>query len=140
VIVLNRAGRPALPAAEIRRLLAAAGRALGAPAGEITVLLTRDAEMRRLNRSYRGKDRPTDVLSFPDGTSEEPRSAPRIGDIVISIPAAGRNARAAGHALGREVAHLLLHGFLHLLGYDHEVDGGDMRGLEIVLRSKLGIG
>jgi probable rRNA maturation factor len=105
----------------------------------VTVLLTRDAEMRRLNRSFRGKDRPTDVLSFPDGAIAGPRPAPRIGDIVISIPAAARNARRAGHALRVEVARLLLHGFLHLLGYDHEVDGGDMRGLEVTLRSKLGI-
>jgi len=123
----------------MRRLLVRAGRALGAPGGEVTVLLTRDAEMRRLNRSYRGKDRPTDVLSFAAGATAEPRSTPRIGDIVISIPAAGRNARRLGHARRVEVAHLLIHGFLHLLGYDHEVDGGEMRRLETVLRSKLGV-
>jgi probable rRNA maturation factor len=124
---------------ETQRLLRSAGRSLGAPTGEVTVVFTDDAEIRRLNRGFRGKDRATDVLSFPDGTADRGRATPRIGDIVISIPAAGRNARRSRHPVRVEIAHLLVHGLLHLLGYDHEVDKGEMVALEKILRSRLGV-
>ena len=87
--------------------------------------------MRRLNRDFRGKDRTTDVLSFPDGEQE------RLGDIAICAPAARRQARRRGHAASRETRLLLLHGFLHLLGYDHETDDGQMDLLERGLRQEL---
>jgi len=134
VTILNRAGRSPLAAAAIRRLLNGAGRRVGAPAGEVTVVLVGDPEMRRLNRRFRGKDRPTDVLSFPDGTQPAKGGSVRVGDIVISIPAARRNASRLGHPLRTEIRHLLIHGMLHLLGYDHEVDGGEMESVERVLR------
>lgn len=88
-----------------------------------------------LNRRWRGKDRPTDVLAFP----AEGVAAGFLGDIVISIPYATRQARRRGESRIREVDRLLLHGYLHLLGYDHETDRGEMEALEARLRKKFGI-
>ena len=89
--------------------------------------------MRRLNRSYRRRDRSTDVLAFPgDGQT-------LLGDIVVSVPYAAREATRRGDPVLREVDRLLLHGFLHLMGYDHEVDHGEMDALEARLRRELGI-
>jgi probable rRNA maturation factor len=136
VEVLDRTDRSPIPATEVRRTLREAGSCVGSPHGEVSVILTRDAEVRSLNRRYRGEDRATDVLSFPDGFVN-PEAPPRIGDIVISVPAARRNAKRAGHSLRREIRELLIHGFLHLMGYDHEVDGGEMEELERELRTRL---
>lgn len=80
--------------------------------------------MRTLNRAWRGRDVPTDVLSFSSGEKEF------LGDIVIDVPYAARQARRRGHALAREVQILLAHGLLHLLGYDHEEDDGTMFRLQ----------
>lgn len=102
-------------------------------------LLTTDAELRRLNREYRGKDRATDVLSFP---APAPATAPApllLGDIAISVDRARLQARAFGHTISEEVSILLLHGVLHLLGMDHETDGGEMRRNEAAWRRKLGL-
>jgi probable rRNA maturation factor len=136
VEVLDRTRGSPVTAAEVRRLLRKAGECVGSPEGEVGVLLTRDPEIRELNRRFRRKARATDVLAFPDGTCN-PEIGPRIGDIVISLPAARRNARRAGHPLRKEVACLLIHGFLHLMGYDHEVDGGEMAALESEIRRRL---
>jgi probable rRNA maturation factor len=99
-----------------------------------------DRAMRRFNREFRGKDQPTDVLSFPGdagaGAPGAPGDAGHLGDIVISVPAARRQAAAAGHETEREIRILLLHGVLHCLGYDHEVDGGEMERLERRLRRR----
>lgn len=97
--------------------------------GEVTVALVSDRRMRSLNRSFRGVDRATDVLSF----AAEP---PVLGDIVIAAGVAARQAREAGHALGTELRVLALHGLLHLLGFDHETDGGAMARAEQRLRRK----
>jgi probable rRNA maturation factor len=86
----------------------------------LSVLLCGDARMRSLNREWLGMDFPTDVLSFPAGERDF------LGDIVIDVPYAARQARRRGHALERELKILLAHGLLHLLGYDHERDGGTM--------------
>jgi len=86
-----------------------------------------DREMRRVNRDFRGKDEATDVLSFP-GEGEH------VGDILISVPTARRQAAAAGHPVERELKVLLLHGLLHCMGYDHETDDGTMERLERRLR------
>ena len=80
--------------------------------------------MRGLNRAWRGKDCPTDVLSFPSGETGF------LGDVVIDVPFAARQARRLGHPLAREVKVLLAHGLLHLLGHDHETDGGTMFRLQ----------
>lgn len=89
-----------------------------------------DREMRRVNRGFRGKDKTTDVLSFPGG----PEDGGHLGDILISVPAARRQAEAAGHPVERELKVLLLHGLLHCMGYDHETDDGAMERLERKLR------
>lgn len=100
---------------------------------EVSVLFCGDRRMRSLNRKYRRKDRSTDVLSFPAGAGG------LLGDIVVSIPYAERQARRRAEPVAREVDRLLVHGFLHLLGYDHEVDGGEMDALEARVRARLGI-
>jgi probable rRNA maturation factor len=99
----------------------------------VTVALVADARVSALNRQYRQKNRPTDVLSFP---AHEPG---RLGDVAIALGVARRQARAAGHSLGTELRILALHGLLHLLGYDHEQDDGRMERLERRLRRKGGL-
>ena len=95
--------------------------------------LVPDARVRALNRQFRRQDTPTDVLSFP---AEEPG---QLGDIVIAVGVARRQAREAGHSLATELRVLALHGLLHLLGYDHEHDDGRMARLERRLRRKAGL-
>ena len=104
-----------------------------------------DRAMRRLNREFRGIDSTTDVLSFPGDAGGPDAGGPdaggpdaggHLGDIVISVPAARRQAAAAGHDPARELRILLLHGVLHCLGHDHEVDGGEMERLERRLRRR----
>jgi probable rRNA maturation factor len=106
--------------------------------GEVSVLLTTDGEIRRLNREFRYKDKATDVLSFP--AAETPAGLPRLaGDLAISVETAARQADEAGHALATEIQVLMLHGLLHLKGYDHETDSGQMARREAVLRKRLGL-
>ena len=114
--------------------------------GSMTVALVSDARMRALNRQYRGKDYATDVLSFPaeaglrrKSTPQAPAPSPHLGDIVIAWGLARRQARAAGHDGPEELRILALHGLLHLLGYDHERDKGQMARLERRLRRKGGL-
>ena len=101
--------------------------------GEVTVALVSDARMRTLNRSYRNKDYATDVLSFP---AHDERY---LGDIVIATGVAQRQADDAGHPVTTEYRVLALHGLLHLLGYDHETDDGEMAKVEARLRRKAGL-
>jgi probable rRNA maturation factor len=131
VVLLNRQRRRPVPAARLRRVLRAAARDLGVT-GELAVVLAGDRTLQTLNARYRGKDKPTDVLSFPG-----PGGAEGLGDVVISLETAARNARAFGRTLPQEVDVLALHGFLHVLGYDHETDDGTMDRLERRLRRKL---
>ncbi len=86
---------------------------------EITIVLTDDAQLHELNREYLGVDAPTDVVSFPASESDPETGAPYLGDILISIPRAREQAQAAGHPVEAEVQLLVVHGTLHLLGYDH---------------------
>lgn len=110
----------------VRRAIAAATPARARDA-ELSVILTSDRAIRTLNRRWRDRDKPTNVLSFPTpapALGKLPRGAPRhLGDIVIAYETVAREARAAGKPLDHHVAHLALHGFLHLLGYDHESHG-----------------
>jgi probable rRNA maturation factor len=101
--------------------------------GTMTVAIVPDARVRALNRQYRKKDKATDVLSFP---SDEPGY---LGDVVIAVGVAKRQAHAAGHSVATEVRVLALHGLLHLLGYDHERDDGRMARLEQRLRRRGGL-
>jgi probable rRNA maturation factor len=122
---------------------------------EFNICLVDDDAIRRLNSAYRGKDKSTDVLSFPwnetDGPQRpQPRPASRrgeidefrnfLGDVVISVETARRSAAAEGHATVNEIRWLILHGVLHLLGYDHERDAGEMIELEMSVREQLGVG
>ena len=120
----------------LARFLAAAQAAVRLP-GEITVLLTGDDAIRRLNRKFRGKNRPTDVLSFPAASMHG--SEKIAGDLAISVASARRQAIEQGHALSTEIKVLMLHGLLHLAGYDHETDQGRMARREAVLRTRLGL-
>ena len=117
----------------LNRFLARARRAAGLR-GAVNVLLTTSAEMRSLNRRFRGKDEPTDVLSFPAEPGARKQFA---GEIAISAEIALQNARALGHSPGEEVKILVLHGVLHLRGYDHQCDNGQMARREKHLRAKL---
>ena len=101
--------------------------------GSVTVALVPDRRVRALNRRYRDLDRATDVLSFP---ADEPGV---LGDVVIAVGVASRQAKAAGHPLPTEFRVLALHGLLHLLGYDHEDDDGRMARVEARLRRKGGL-
>jgi len=103
---------------------------------EVHVLIADDERIRALNRDFLETDRPTDVLSFPDG-DELPSGRRLLGQIVISLDTARRQADEAGHSENRELAELLLHGTLHLLGYDHSSDQGQMNTLELELREEL---
>lgn len=105
--------------------------------GEVTVALTSDARVRSLNRTYRGIDKATDVLSFPSGAYDP--GAP-LGDIVIARGVARRQAKAHAHHESTEWRVLALHGLLHLLGHDHDTDDGAMRRLEGRLRRRGGLG
>lgn len=102
-------------------------------------LITTDAELRRLNRDFRGKDEITDVLSFPVFGSWPPVPSPRLGDLAISLPRARAQAGRFGHELEQEIRILMLHGVLHLLGMDHETDGGRMERAEKRWRAQLGL-
>jgi probable rRNA maturation factor len=99
----------------------------------VAVLLTTDRKIRELNRDFRGKDKATDVLSF----SAEPGPEKLAGDLAVSVPTARRQAAAQGHALAVEIKVLMLHGLLHLAGYDHETDSGEMARREKQLRARL---
>jgi probable rRNA maturation factor len=105
-------------------------------AGTVNVLVTSSAELRSLNRRFRGKDQPTDVLSFPPAPEFENGLA---GDIAISADIARQNALRLGHSAAQEIKILALHGVLHLVGYDHETDQGTMAGKETKLRRSLGL-
>lgn len=104
--------------------------------GEVEVLLAGDKTLRRLNREYRGKDKATDVLSFP---AAEELAGVHGGDLAISLETARRQAAEQGHSLRDEVRVLLLHGLLHLSGMDHETDRGEMAEREGELRRELGL-
>jgi probable rRNA maturation factor len=115
------------------RFVARARRAAGLK-GVVNVLVTSNAELKSLNRRFRGKDKPTDVLSFP--AEPDPRKQ-FAGEIAISAEIAAQNARPLGHSPAEEVKILVLHGVLHLRGYDHECDNGQMARREKQLRAKL---
>ncbi len=107
------------------------------------VLLADDATLKRLNKTFRGKNKATDVLSFPAGATTvffgEPDAPELAGDLAISLETAARQAAQYGHSLRDEVRVLLLHGVLHLAGFDHESDSGEMAAREAELRRKLGL-
>ncbi len=114
----------------------------GTAHGSVTVVLVSDRRMRAINRRWRGVDAPTDVLSFPAGEplpGARGRAERHLGDLVIASGKASSQARAAGHSVSAELRVLALHGLLHLLGYDHDRDRGEMARMERRLRRKGGL-
>lgn len=106
----------------------------------LTISFIRDRQMRQLNREYRGLDKPTDVLSFAYHEADELEAAEgpqHLGDLVISVETAERYADELALSFAREIEHLVIHGTLHLAGYDHETDHGEMNRLERRLRKQL---
>jgi probable rRNA maturation factor len=108
--------------------------------GQVNVLLTTDAAIRKLNRQFRGINKATDVLSFPAIPVPGFKGAEALaGDLAISVPTALKQAVERNHSLSTEIKVLLLHGLLHLAGYDHEADEGKMARRERLLRTRLGL-
>jgi probable rRNA maturation factor len=105
--------------------------------GTVNVLVTNSRELRSLNRRFRGKDKPTDVLSFPAPMSKSRQSRQVAGDLAISADIARENAGRLGHTVAAEIKILVLHGVLHLAGFDHEKDNGEMAQEESRLRQRL---
>ena len=108
--------------------------ALGSSNSSVTIAFVSDNKIRSLNQQFRGINKPTDVLSFPSDLDMG-----GLGDIAISVETAARQAKENGLTLNEEIAQLILHGLLHLSGYDHETDNGQMNRLELRLRKKLGM-
>jgi probable rRNA maturation factor len=136
-LLLPREGQAADPETleAIRRTLRLVAEELRVGAGDVAVRCVEEGEMAELNATWREKSGPTDVLAFPAGfVGVDGRR--HLGDIAICVPLAERQARERGHSLPREAALLALHGLLHLLGYDHERDDGEMEALEGQLRSR----
>jgi probable rRNA maturation factor len=108
--------------------------------GEVSVLITDDAEMHDLNKRWRGLDKPTDVLSFPADGPEIPGEPIHLGDIALGFETAMRDAAEMGRSAEAHISHLLVHGFLHLLGYDHigSADAAVMEKLEAAILAELG--
>lgn len=115
-------------------------KATPAEAANVTIAFVSDRHMRELNRQWRGKTGSTDVLSFPAGDDRFSNpDGSNLGDIVISVAQAARQAKEHDLTVDEEIAQLILHGLLHLCGYDHETDSGEMNRLELRLRKKLDI-
>jgi len=143
----RRMVRPARPPLE--SFLRRAKKELGLEKASLTVCLVSDAEIARMNQTFRKKKGPTDVLSFPTSSRRRPARLRRgsktvkdgeyLGDIAISPATARRYAKKNGRKLSSELQVLILHGLLHLLGYDHETDGGEMDRIERKLRVRLGL-
>ena len=159
-MILNRQRRVRVSVRDLGKFLARASRVLRLPSGSFTVCLVTDAEIARWNRGYRGKQGPTDVLSFPtvaqkgkrpmkrkNGTPRKRRSdfpfprfsASYLGDIAIAPAVARRNARRFKRTFEEEMRILIVHGMLHLMGYDHETDTGQMDRRERRVRRRLGL-
>jgi probable rRNA maturation factor len=127
IVLLNPNHYPEAGTRRLRPWLVRLLAAVAPDSESLGVRFVGDREMRRVNRQFRGKDKTTDVLSFPGDEGH-------LGDILISVPTARRQAESTGHETGRELKTLLLHGVLHCLGYDHETDQGEMERLERRLR------
>jgi probable rRNA maturation factor len=169
-MIVNRQGKVRIDMRATRAFVSKLQKCLRLGRRNFNICFVEDWEMARLNATYRGKAKPTDVLSFPwqparEGLLQSPADAPRpratggqranranfepggpfseifnfLGDIVISAETARRNARGEGHSTPNEIRWLILHGVLHLLGYDHATDHGEMTTLELSLRARLGI-
>jgi probable rRNA maturation factor len=144
-MILNRQREVRVALSPLEKFLGRVRKELRLNGREVSVCLVSDGEIAKLNRKYRGKAKPTDVLSFsaaPNGKSRvlgDSQMASYLGDIAISPQTARRNARRYGRTLPDELRILILHGVLHLMGYDHEADGGEMERVEARLRQRMGL-
>lgn len=149
-MIINRQKRIPIRQAALARFLSGVRRELRVKRARVTVCFVSDAEIAKLNREFRGKPKATDVLSFPareyslghavkngHAHSRAERDGTFLGDIAISPVVARRNAKEYGRSVDEEIRILMIHGTLHLLGYDHEVDGGEMERLEMRVRRRL---
>lgn len=138
--VINRQRTRNIDAKQWREFGERALRAIDSRKQTATFVFVSDGVIRKLNRQFRGKDQATDVLSFPNEAEPfEQENRPQLGEVVISVPRAASQAKQNGLTFSNEVEQLILHGLLHLCGYDHETDDGKMNRLELKLRRKLGI-
>ncbi|TMF97270.1 MAG: rRNA maturation RNase YbeY [Chloroflexi bacterium] len=142
LVSLDEQVRAAIDSERLERLASAVMEREGLPPGEVSVLITDDEMVRRLNREYAGEDTPTDVLAFSLTEGEEfasPDDVLRLGEVIISYPTARRQADDAQRPVRDEIEHLLVHGVLHLLGYDHAEPAEEerMRGREHELLAAL---
>jgi len=156
-MILNRQRQVRISMENLEKFSAKVRKLLKIPAEAVAICLVSSADIAKWNRAYRGKNKPTDVLSF---TTDEPSVKPRIGkllrnrtaakssegaampywgDIAIAPAIARQNARRFGREFNDEMCILILHGILHLMGYDHETDNGQMERREMRLRRKLGL-
>lgn len=138
-MILNRQRRVRIHITELEQFLARARRTLRLPASSLTVCLVTNREIARWNQSYRSKRGPTDVLSFRSEEKPPNGNGRYLGDIAIAPAIARLNARRFGRTLEDEMRILILHGILHLMGYDHETDNGQMDRRERRLRRELGL-
>ena len=148
-MILNRQREVRVERSDLESFLRRVKRELGLAKSDVTVCLVSDAEMARLNKSFRRRSGSTDVLSFPATVRKRPVRLPRrivgsqmvenLGDIAISPATARRYAKKNARRLAGELRVLMLHGVLHLLGYDHETDHGEMDRVEQKFRRRLGI-
>jgi probable rRNA maturation factor len=153
-MILNRQRAVRVARRPLELFLARVRRELGLGEADVTICFVSDAEIARMNQAFRRKKGPTDVLSFPAVDRRVPVSSPQrrtpgsrsrskaevfLGDVAISPTTARRNAKRLGRTLPSELQILILHGVLHLLGYDHETDRGEMDRVEARLRQRLGL-
>ena len=132
---VNRQRKTRIDARACEAFAEKAAAAIGKNDSSATIAFVSDKNIRGLNRQFRGVDKATDVLSFPAGDADKSN----LGDIAISVETAARQAKENGLTFDEEVAQLILHGLLHLCGYDHETDNGQMNRLELKIRKRLGI-
>jgi probable rRNA maturation factor len=138
--VVNRQRKMPIDCDRWQTFLEKVWQVISSDAQSVTVAFVSDHAMRQLNRRWQHKQGTTDVLSFPADQDEfEKTEGLNLGDVVISVEQAARQAKEHGLTLDREIAQLILHGLIHLCGYDHSTDKGEMNRLELRLRRKLGI-
>jgi probable rRNA maturation factor len=138
--IVNRQRRRKIDKKQWREFAEKALQTIGTDNHSATIVFVSDDGIKKLNRQFRGKNYATDVLSFPSEAEPfELENQSHLGEVVISVQRAATQARRNGPGFSNEVKQLILHGLLHLCGYDHETDKGEMNRLELRLRKKLGI-
>lgn len=140
VKIINRQRHHKINPKDWREFGDTALKVIGKDAESATIVFVSDSAIKELNRRFRGKNHSTDVLSFPSAEEHfEIGHVAQLGEVIISVPRAVAQAKENGLSFVDEVRQLILHGLLHLCGYDHETDHGGMNRLELRLRKKLGI-